>query len=174
MESSTITTGGIFILCCIIIFVLINLNKRKKEKQLLQPLNRLALNDNCKITKYNIWNNSIIGLDRIANQLFVITDLADKETFQKIKLADVLKCRVNELSRTVIMEGRNERTPGMGVKIINKVELIFTNRDKNKPDIMVEFYNNETGNLAISGELQMAQMWCKLINDAISPLAAIR
>ena len=170
MDSSTTTTVGIFILFCIILFVLINRKKRKKEKQFLQPLNRLAEKDNCKISQYDIWNNSIIGIDNLTNQVFIIKNIFDDETFQNIKLTEILKCRVNEVGRTVSLASRTPGIKGNVIKAFDKVELVFINHDKNKPDLIIEFYNKETGNLNLTGELQMAQKWCKIANDKIAAL----
>jgi hypothetical protein len=145
-------------------------NKRKKEKQFLQPLNRLAEMDNCKISQYEIWNNSIIGIDDLTNQVFVIKNIFDNETFQSIKLTEILKCRVNEVVRTITLASRTPGIKGNVIKAFDKVELLFINHDKNKPDLIAEFYNKETGNLDLTGELQVAQKWCKISNDKIKAL----
>lgn len=174
MDSSTTITGGIFILFCIMLFVLINRNKRKKEKQFLQPLNRLAEKENCKISQYDIWNNSIIGIDDLTNQVFVIKNIFDVETFQCIKLTEILNCRVNEVGRTMTLASRTPGIKGNVIKAFDKIELVFINHDKNKPELIAEFYNKETGNLNLTGELQMAQKWCKIANDKITALTEKR
>ena len=170
MDSGTILTGGIIIFFCMILFVLINRNKRKKEKRFLQPLNGLAEKHRCKISQYEIWNNSIIGIDHLTNQVFFIKRITDEETFQHIKLAEIQKCRVSEVGRTVALASRTVGISGMGVKVIDRVELVFVNHDKNKPDLIAEFYNKETGNLNLTGELQLAEKWCKIVNDKIKTL----
>lgn len=169
MDSSTTITGG-FILFCIILFVIANRNKRKKEKQFLQPLNRLAEKDNCKISQYDIWNNSIIGIDNLTNHIFFIKNIFDDEISQSIKLSDILKCRINEVGQTVTLASRTVGIKGNVIKAFDKVELVFINRDKNKPDLIAEFYNKETGNLNLTGELQLAEKWCKIANDKIASL----
>jgi hypothetical protein len=168
MDSNTTITGGIFVLLCIILFVLINRNKSKKVKQFLQPLNRLAEKYNCKISQYDIWNNSIIGLDNLANQIFVIKNISNEDIHLNVKLMEIQKCRVNEVSRTVNIASRTMGIKGNVVKDIDKIELVFINNDKNAPDLIAEFYNKETGNLNLTGELQMAEKWCKIANDKIT------
>jgi len=170
MDSNTTITGSLFLLFCIILFAIINRNKRKKEKQFLQPLNRFAEKDNCKISQFDIWNNSIIGIDNLTNQVFFIKNIFDNETFQNIKLTDIVKCRVNEVGRTVTLASRTPGIKGNVIKAFDKVELAFINHDKNKPELIAEFYNKETGNLNLTGELQMAQKWCQITNDKIASL----
>ncbi len=170
MDSSTTIAGG-FILFCIILFVINNRNKRKKEKQFLQPLNRLAEKDNCKISQYDIWNNSVIGIDNLTNQVFFIKNAFEDEASQTIQLNEILKCRVNEVGRTMTLASRTVGIKGNVIKAFDKVELVFINRDKNKPELIAEFYNKETGNLNLTGELQMAEKWCKIINDKIASLS---
>lgn len=171
MDSITTITGGIFILFCIILFVITNRNKRKKEKQFLLPLRRLAEKDNCEISQYDIWNNSIIGIDNLTNHVFFIKNIFNDETSLSIKLNEILKCRVNEVGQTITLASRTVGIKGNVIKTFDKVELVFINRDKNKPDLVAEFYNKETGNLNLTGELQIAEKWCKIANDRITSIS---
>jgi hypothetical protein len=171
MDSTTTITGGVFILFCIILFVINNRNKRKKEKQFLQPMNRLAEKDNCKISQYDIWNKSIIGIDNLTNHVYFIKQLFDDATSLSINLNEILKCRMNEVGQTVILASRTKGIKGNVIKTFDKVELVFINRDKNKPDVIAEFYNKETGNLNLTGELQLAEKWCKIANDKIASIS---
>jgi len=171
MDSSTTITGGIFILFCIMLFVITNRNKRKKEKQFLQPLNRLAEKDNCKISQYDIWNKSIIGIDNLTNRVFFIKNVFYDETSKSIQLNEILKCRVNEVGQTMTLPSRTVGIKGNVIKAFDKVELVFINRDKNKPELIAEFYNKETGNLNLTGELQLAEKWCKIANDRIASIS---
>ena len=55
-----------------------------------------------------------------------------------------------------------------------RIDLVFINVDKNKSDIIVEFYNTDTGNLDLYGELQLAEKWCKMANDKIAAIGEIK
>lgn len=164
MNSNTTIGGVIFMLLCIILFVLINRNKRNKEKQFLLLLYGLAEKDNCKISRYDIWNNSVIGIDDLAGYVFAIKNIYESETFMSINLAEIQSCRVNEISRTVSLNKYN-------VKVFERIDLVFINKDKNKSDLILEFYNTNTGNLDLTGELQMAEKWCKIANYNIIALS---
>jgi len=150
------------------LYILNRRSEKKKEAQFLQPLNRLAEKDNSKILQYDIWNNSIIGTDNLINHVYFIKQLFDDATSQSIKLSDILKCRINEVGQTVTLASRTKGIKGNVIKTFDKVELVFINRDKNKPDVIAEFYNKQTGNPSLSGEFQMAEKWCKIVNDRIA------
>lgn len=156
-----------FILLCIILIVLINRNKRKREQYFLLPLYGLAEKENCKVSRYDIWNNSIIGIDETTNFIFAIKKINGSETAQIINLAQMLRCRVVEISRT---SGPKEGN----IKVFDRIDLAFTHVDKNKPESMVEFYNANADRLTLTGELQKAEKWCKIANDRITALAAIK
>ena len=164
MDSSTIITLGIFILICAILFVIINSNKKKKTRQYLLPLNSLAEKDNCKISQYDIWSDSVIGIDETQNVVFAIRKTKEKETSIAVNLAEVFRCSVAEISRT---SGPKEGN----IKAFDLIELVFTNKDKSKADRIVEFYNANSDRLTLTGELQLAEKWCKIANDKIASIS---
>jgi hypothetical protein len=167
MDSKTIIIGGAIALLFITLYLISRRSKRKKEKMFLGILYNLTGNIDSQITRYDIWNNLVIGVDDSTNHVFFIKNIFDDETFLSVKLSEILKCRVNEVSRTVTINGS-------GIKVIEKVELVFINQDKNKPDSVTEFYNQDSGKLDLSGELQLAEKWCKIANDNITALAEIK
>ena len=124
MDLHTIIIGVIFILICLLPVLIMSRNKKKKEVQFLQLLFGLAERNNYKISNYEQWNNSAIGIDKVANFVFIINKIDEVETTQQINLADIQKCRVAESSRIVGDKGAN-------MKAVDKIELAFINRDKN-------------------------------------------
>ena len=163
MDLTTIITIAI-ILFCILLFALQSRKKKQKETQLLQPLFELAQENNCKISKYERLNNSFIGIDEVTNFVFEVSNANSIESSQQIDLRGILKCRVIEASRTV-------STKGGSLKVIDKIELALVNPDKNKPDTKIEFYNAEYDRLTLTGEIQLSEKWCKILNDKIAELA---
>ena len=163
MDSSTTITGGVFLLFCIILFVLINRSKKKKTRQYLLPLNSLAEKYNCKISKYDIWNNSIIGIDESKHFVFAIHEMKPNGSELVINLAEIFRCRVNELSRT---SGPKEGN----IKAFDRIDLVFINKDKSKADQIVVFYNANSDRLTLTGELQLAEKWCVLVNNSIAAI----
>lgn len=160
MSTSLITIGIIFLLC-ITIYVISISNKKKKENKFLNNISRLSGINIGKITRYEIWDHSVIGMNDSDAELYFIKNSSDDQTFQKIQLSEFQRCWVNEVSRTVAIKGSS-------IKVVEKVELILGNKQKSKPDTVIEFYNQHSGKLDLTGELQLAEKWRKLINEKIS------
>jgi hypothetical protein len=158
MDFGTSLIGILFLLFCFIIFVILSRSNRKREKQLLQQLISLAKHNNSTISQHDIWKSSAIGIDKTANILFVICDINNQSNAHTINLSEVQRCRVINTNKTI---NNNEDS----YTVIGKVELAFSNRDKNKPEAIVEFYNIDNDNATLSGELQLSEKWCKITND---------
>ena len=167
MDLNTIITVVIITTFCILLYALINSGKKKKEAKFLQTLFVLAERMNGQISEHDRWNNSIIGIDKARNYVFVVKKINGNETSQQINLADFQKCRVNESGRVV-------STKESSTKVVDRIELVFSDFDKNKPDTIIEFYNTAYDNLFLAGELQIAEKWSKIVNDKISELARIK
>ncbi|BBE20045.1 hypothetical protein AQPE_4236 [Aquipluma nitroreducens] len=103
----------------------------------------------------------------MANIVFVVSNVNSIESSQQIDLADILKCRVIESSRSV-------STKEGSLKVVDKIELSFVNPDKNKPDTKVEFYNADYDRLTLTGEVQLSEKWCKILNDKIAELSKVK
>lgn len=80
-----------------------------------------------------------------------------------ITLSEVQKCRVINSESTVNHTGGTH-------KVIEKLELTFTYRDKGKPEAVLEFYNTDSDSLTLTGELQLAEKWNKIANDCLSAI----
>ena len=164
MDSNTIVIGGIIVLFGITLYILNSRSKKKKEAQFLQPLSRLAEKDNCKISQYDIWNDSVIGIDETQNTVFAIRKKKEKETSIVVNLAEIFRCRVIEVSRT---SGPKEGN----VIAFDRIDLAFINKDKSKADVVVEFFDANTDRLTLTGELQLAEKWCVLINNKLASIS---
>lgn len=163
MDSNTIVIGGIIVLFGITLYILNIRSKKKKEAQFLQPLSRLAEKDNCKISQYDIWNNSVIGIDTTQNIVFAIRKKKENETSVVVNLAEIFRCRVIEVSRT--------SGPKEGNSIaFDRIDLAFINKDKSKADVVVEFFDANTDRLTLTGELQLAEKWCVLVNNKLASI----
>lgn len=141
-----------------------SINSRKKEKKLLQGLTEIAESNNCKISRYELWNSSTIGIDDTSLMIFYTRKSKDIETSQQINLTETQKCRVINLSRTVSNKEGN-------FKVVDKLELAFSFQDKNRSEVVLEFYNADYDSLTLTGELQLVEKWCKLFNDKISEIS---
>lgn len=163
MDLGTTIVGIVIILICIIPFALMSINNRKKEKKLLQGLTEIAESNNCKISRYELWNSSTIGIDDTSLMIFYTRKSKDIETSQQINLAETQKCKLVNSSRTVSNKEGN-------FKVVEKLELAFSFQDKSKSEVALEFYNADHDSLTLMGELQLVEKWCKIFNDKISEM----
>ena len=161
MDLGTIITGIVIILICIIPFVLMSINNNKKEKRLLHGLFNLAQKNNGKITRHDLWDNAMIGIDDTTNQIFFIRKVKDIETAKQVDLAEIQKCRVVENSRTISKKDSNH-------KVTDQIELVLTYHDKRNNETILEFYNANYDSFMLKGEFQLAEKWSSIFNDAVS------
>lgn len=167
MDSGTIITAIIFILVCSIPFIIMSMNAKKKERKFLRALFKIAENNNCKVSDHDFLGHAAIGIDEADNMVFFIKIVNHIEMAQQVSLSEIQKCRVTELART--------GTDANGYfKFIDKLGLLFEDKDKNKDDALLEFYNVAYCSPTLSGELQLADKWCRILNDKIETSASQR
>lgn len=158
MDLGTTITGIIIILICVLPIVILNRLSRKREQELLQSLIGLAHMDNCKISHHDIWKEAAIGIDDSANIIFFTNKLNEIEIAQKIPLDEIIKTKV------IITKGNNS-----DLDRIEKLDLEFTSKDKNKAEMTIEFYKASFGS-NLNNELKLVNKWCNLLNDKIKTL----
>jgi hypothetical protein len=130
-------------------------SRRKREKQLLQTLVDYAKQNEGNITQHETVGDIIIGLDEKNNTVFFYSKNKNAETKQHIRLSDYKKCSVVSTTRDFNSS-----------KVIDTVELSFTPIEKSKPIEELLLFNTKY-NLQLSGELQLAEKWAKLVNSKI-------
>lgn len=153
--------GLIFLIICVLAVVLVNSNKKKKKKQFLQTLFYLAEKNNCKISEYDLWNNTLIGIDKETHKLFFIRKTADNADSNEIDLLDMQKCRVVSSNRIITDKERSH-------SVIDKLELVFTSSNPKKQDAILEFYNTNRDSLTVYRELQLTEKWSEMVNENIA------
>ena len=60
---------------------------------------------------------------------------------------------------------------GSSDTVVEKLGIGFLYHDKNKNEVVLEFYNADYDSLTLTGELQLAEKWCNLFNEKISEIA---
>jgi hypothetical protein len=108
--------------------------------------------------QHDIWNNSVIGIDHTMNVLFAIRNTNNNSVCVQANLPEVQKCSVINTRKT----NRNKED---SFREIEKLELLFTYTDKNKPVTVFDFYNGGYDTSSLNGELQLIERWCKIAND---------
>lgn len=136
--------------------VWMHINKLKNEKQFRNMLFSLAVASNCTISEFDFWKNSAIGIDKAMHRLFYIRIAKSEELKKEINLSEIQKCRIINASRSMSVKNGNYTA-------IDRIELIFTYRDKNKPELGLEFYNSIHDSLTLTGEVQLVEKWAKIV-----------
>jgi len=163
MDTGTTIVGIAIIISCAIPFIIMNRTRSKREKQLLQMLCNLAETYSCNISQHDHWNHSSIGIDKDSKKIFFIQNSINNRESLHVDLTEMERCRIIETSRTV--NGDKENTV-----VTDKLELVYTSKEKDKAEIVVPFYNVEYDNFSLILVLRLAEKWSEISNDNIVAL----
>jgi len=160
MDFGTII-GLVLLLIIVLTVVILNSNKKNKKKQFVQTLFDMAEKSNCKISDNDLWNNTLIGIDKNAHKLFFLRKTEDNSISNEIDLSGIQKCRVINSSRIVTNKESNHT-------VIDRLELALTSADPKIADTILQFYNTNRDNLFLNGEIQLAEKWAAIVNTNIA------
>ena len=153
MDVSSIIIGAIVVALCIVPFIVMSQNRKKRERKTIESLNSIAQRQNCSISKHEICGDFIIGIDEVNKYVFFLKKLNDKVVEQCVNLSEIRNCKLNNTARTVANQS-----------VIDKLELSFIPIDKNKKEIALEFFNTDI-NMQLGQELRSIEQWSNFIND---------
>jgi len=159
MDWGTAIVGLIMILICIVPFVIMYYNRVKKENKMLQSLNEIAQQHNCKIAQHEFCGDYVMGIDENRNFVFFFKQKKEEAISQFVDLSEVQICQV-------VKKTRNVKNDIGSLGFIERVELSFTPTNKTKGEKRFELYDKEI-NMQLSGELQFVDKWTKQINDRL-------
>ena len=159
MDWGTAIVGLISILICIVPFMIMYYKRIKKENKMLQSLNEIAQQHNCKIGQHEFCGDYVMGMDENRNFVFFFKQKREVAISQFVDLSEVQICQV-------VKKTRNVKNDIGSLSIIERVELSFTPINKNKVVTKFELYDEEI-HMQLSGELQFVDKWAKQINDRL-------
>lgn len=156
MDSGTAIVGIICLLVCTLPFVYGSMNRKKKDRKVLEALNSIATIQKCKITQHDICHNYGIGIDE--NENFAFFQLKNGKEFEPtyVDLATVNNCSINKITRTAV---NNE-------KLIEQLHLEFSSKQKNGKPMRFEFFNADKY-FQLSDEIKMINKWNEIINNQL-------
>lgn len=163
MDLGTTITVIVILLIGVIPFALMNRSNKKREKEFLEALNKLADENNSKISSYDIQSNAAIGIDDTNTKLFFVSKVNGLAKVEQISIAEIQKCKF-------INSNRNFSSKGINSQIIDKLELVFTYFDKSKTENIWSIYDESINHSALTGELKLSQKWSKIVNEKIAIL----
>jgi hypothetical protein len=151
MDLTTTIIGAVIIMICIIPLVLAYNKRKGRERKLRQALFSYAQSHSGRITNFDVWPDSTIGLDEEKKQLYFIKiSPSGEEMLQHANLDDI---------KAVSITGEDDP------EHTDKLELLLEH--KSEPKIALEFFNRETA-LQINEELQLIKKWQAIINSRIN------
>ncbi len=159
MDSGSILIGAILIILCVVPFVIMHYNSKKKQNKKKQLLNTIAIQQNCKITQHELCANFIIGLDENKKCVFFFKQEKENEISQFINLIEIKTCYAEKTTRTV-------KNKEQSYVITERINLCFIPINNSLKETKLELYNDEKNN-HLRGELQLVDKWVKKINDLI-------
>ena len=159
MDTVTLIMGVILIAVVGVPVVFIGRKGKKAKRKLKELLTTAAARENCTISEYEIWEDSVIGTDKQNHVVFFVNAANGNNVVQNIHLAEIKSCKSNITGRTFDSNGRS-------VKIIDRLCLHFIPKN-NKPEIELEFYNAEKG-AQLFNELGTLEKWQKIVNEQLS------
>jgi hypothetical protein len=134
--------------------------KKNKEKQFLRNFANLADKENLHISEKEMWkDNYLIGLDNKSNKILYINRIKHALTHHVIDLAQVENCRIGSANRNV-------KTVDGIKNITDRLDLIFTFRNSQVPEVKLEFYDSEVY-MTIDGEHPLIEKWHRIINSGL-------
>jgi hypothetical protein len=161
MDIGTSITAILIVLACIIPFVIMSKINARREKQFLQPLFNLAQHYQSRLSQYDTWNNTAVGIDYNTGIVFFFKNVNNTRMSLQVNLSTIKKCRVIKVAKT-INDGQDNF---LGVA---KLALGFEHKDTSKADALLEFYNADSAEAGLTGELQLVEKWRRLIDNKIT------
>lgn len=141
--------------------VYLYIRNRRREKGIFKVLHSFAAEHNSTITSSDHWADTLIGIDQDnAKKLFFIRSANNHTIKEVINLWEVRSCRLASTARSVTFDRQ-------AVRVVDRIELIFTFIDSARNEVALEFYNNDYDSLTLTGELQLAQKWLEIVNGIL-------
>ena len=133
---------------------------KKREKRFLQELSNMAFQNNCTISEQEYFGHTAIGVDKKSHMLFFTRKTPGNDILNEVNLSEIQRCQIINTRHSVSPKKDSH-------SITERIILALTYRDKNKSEINLEIYNVDFDNLIMSGEMQIAEKWSRIINENI-------
>src|SRR5690606_8216641 len=144
---------------CMVPFIIMYYYRVKKENKMLQSLESIAQQQNCKIDRYELCGDFALGIDENRNFVFFFKRKNEETIHQFVNLSEIQACQI-------VKKTRSPKAHNVNTLVIEQLELGFTPIKKSMEETRFELYNEET-NTQLSGELQFAESWAKQITERL-------
>jgi len=155
----------VFLAIITVPFVLTGYSKKRKKTLLFRRLTEMAENEKSTLVQHEFCGDFAIGLDEMANHLFFCKKVENLKIEKSIDLRDYKSCKVFNSNRTISGKSKNDKQ-----YVLDKLELVLYPLKNETSEISLEIYNDEYDSLTLTGELELAQKWEKLLNERFKEL----
>src|SRR5690606_20562470 len=157
MDIEVAVVSALMIGICALPFILIVRAKNKRKKLLVNELNIEANKVNCVITEYEIWRESVIGLDTNRNILFA------NDAGKNVQHFDLKEYRsVNQLKTSYRVHEHGESR-----SVIERIEIVLdTDAGRGKSSGKILIFDAEETPL-IEQEIEIAEKWEKKLREIV-------
>lgn len=134
------------------LFILADKTGGSKKKKAFQ---KIAKEQNVKLSVVEYWNNSCIGYDDQENTLLYINSSNPDVKVQKVELDDVRKCAIHKTSK-------DYKNGDKHYSEMSRLDLEFTFVSNASPMVITLFYAEE--NFSQNQEVARAEKWLAFID----------
>lgn len=131
--------------------------QKNKGKIFLKHFTSTAAKNQVNVSDSDMWNTRCIGIDKISGKLFALKKDNDQEETMLIDLKEIDNCIVSPTYRNIKGGGKTN-------KILERIDLTFTNKNSNVPGKSVNFYDSNE-NSPLGEEQVLAEKWASIINN---------
>ncbi len=159
MNTGTTIIGAVITAMCILPFLIMGYFTRKRKTRMLRLLSDYAATYLCKISKYDIARNMIVGTDEISKCLFFCKTINEKSDKQHVELKDIRSC-------IILSDNHPMKYSDGNYGAVEKLELSFLPVDGQSNEVKFEFFNSEH-DLRLTTEMQLAEKWQHTVNEML-------
>ncbi len=159
MDNGSILLGIAVLASICLPFAFMIRGQRKRTKKLLNTLDELANKEQSKIGLHEVCGDMAIGFNEEQDKIFFIKNINENPVESVVDLKKVQQCKFVNTPKAIHGDHGN-------FNVIDKLLIRFSNKTKESADASFLIYDSEES-LQLSGELQLAEKWEKLINDRL-------
>jgi hypothetical protein len=160
----TVTIIGLVIIGSFVLFaVSLSMIRDRNKKKFLSLITEFAESQSCKISDYDQWKDSCIGIDGNQHKIFYISKRSGNLVKTEINLKDVAKCKLEGVNMT-------GNTISNSHLSIDEIVLSFSYSTADKDDTKVEFFRRSTDFTIVNEDIKRAEKWFKISQTGIAGL----
>ncbi len=161
METSLLLSAIVGLIALILPFYLLIRRQKNNESKLKQALQNLANDTHANITRFDLWNNRIIGLDEKTSCVFFVHRKDSEFHTSWVDLDNVVTCQLKYKKETLDLDGKKK-------EVVNGLKLEFGLDAKkgNQHTVTFCFFNSSSDDATQFGYFELkAKEWHKNLDS---------